>query len=383
MKIVIACDVLGKKNNGTSMASYNLIDFLKSKGHQVTVICNDKDKEGEEGFVIVSKLNLGKPLNKILDKNGVALTKVKKKDKEKIEEVVKNCDIVHCMLPFALSIAVTKIANELNKPVTAGFHCQAENVTSHFFAMNSKLINKLVYQVFRRKFYRNVDGIHYPTQFIRDTYEKVAGKTNGYVISNGVNKYVKPKEVEKPEKIKDKFVILTTGRMSKEKQQIVLLKAIAKSKYNDKIQLIMAGQGPLKKKFIAYSKRHLKNKPIMSYFSREEMTDVLNYSDLYVHPAEAELEGIACLEACVCGLVPVVSDSKKAATKNFALEQNNMFRNKNVNDLVKKINYWIEHPEERKACKQKYIEYSTIFDQEECMNKMEEMFKEVIKKYKK
>ena len=383
MKIVIACDVLGKKNNGTSMAAYNLIDYLKSKGHDVTVICNDKDKEGVQGYVVVSKLNLGKPLNKILDKNGVALTKIHKKDKEKIYNAVKGCDIVHCMLPFSLGIAVLKTAKDMEIPVTAGFHCQAENVTSHFFVMNSKLINKMVYKVFKRKFYKYVDAIHYPTQFMRDTYEKVAGPTNGYVISNGVNKYVRSKEVEKPENLKDKFVILTTGRMSTEKKQIVLLKAIAKSKYNDKIQLIMAGQGPLKNKLIAYAKKHLKNQPIMNYYSREEMIDVLNYCDLYAHPAEAELEGIACLEACVCGLVPVVSDSEKAATKNFALTENNKFKCNDEDDLARKIEYWIEHPEEKAACKKQYINYGCIFDQDDCMDRMEKMFEEVIANNKK
>ena len=68
MKIVVVCDVLGKKNNGTTIAAYNLINFLKSKGHDVKVVCCDEDKKDVEGFIILNKLNLG-PLNKIIERN--------------------------------------------------------------------------------------------------------------------------------------------------------------------------------------------------------------------------------------------------------------------------------------------------------------------------
>lgn len=37
------------------------------------------------------------------------------------------------MVPFALSREAIKIANSTGIPVTAGFHCQAENFTKHFF----------------------------------------------------------------------------------------------------------------------------------------------------------------------------------------------------------------------------------------------------------
>ena len=73
MKIVIICDILGEKNNGTTIASYNLINSVKAKGHEVTVVCCDQDKKEDEGFIIVDQLNLG-PLNKIIERNGITAT---------------------------------------------------------------------------------------------------------------------------------------------------------------------------------------------------------------------------------------------------------------------------------------------------------------------
>ena len=384
MKVVVACDVLGEKNNGTSMAAYNLIDSLKAKGHEVIVICNNEDKKDWENFYITKSLNLG-PLNQVFKNNGVCLARPSKEDKEMIRNIIKDADVVHCLLPFSLGINCCKIAKELEKPVTISFHCQAENITAHLggMFMNMKSLNNKVYKVFYKNVYQYVDAVHYPTQFIRDTFEKVVGPTNGYVISNGVNKYVRPLKADKPEEIKDKFLILSTGRLGKEKRQGVLLRAIAQSKYNDKIQVILAGAGPFEKRLSKYAKKHIANMPIIKFFSREEMINLLNYADLYVHPAEIELEGIACLEACVCGCVPIVSDSDRAATKNFALDERNLFKLNDSADLAKKIDYWIENEQERKKCKENYINFSKIFDQEECMDKMEQMLKDVIELNKK
>ncbi len=374
MRITIVCDILGKKNNGTSIAAYNLINFLRAKGHEITVLCCDCDKNDDQNFVVLDKINLG-PFNKVLDKNGVSIPKT---DTKVILDALVDCDLVHIMLPFPMGRKACEIAKKLGKPITAGFHCQAELVTSHFGLMNATVVNKAVYKSFYRTLYKDCNAIHYPTRFIRDTFETIAGKTNGYIISNGVNDEICVKETEKPSELKDKFVILTTGRFCKEKSQNILLKAIAHSKYNDKIQLIMAGQGPLLNRIKRYAKHHLANQPIIRYFSRGEMIDVLNFSDLYCHPAEVELEGIACLEACVCGLVPIVSDSPRAATKNFALTDKNIFKNKDFIDLKDKIEYFIEHPSEKQSIREEYLKYGKTFDLTSCMEKMEKMFQEVI-----
>ncbi len=377
MKIVIVCDILGKKNNGTTIASYNLINFLKAKGHDVKVICCDNDKdENQDGFVLLSQVNLG-PLNKIVERNGVSLPC---RDKKIIMNTIKGCDIVHIMLPFPVGITACKIAKKLGKPVTAGFHCQAELISSHLGLMNCEPVNRLIYKEFYEKLYQFCDAIHYPTQFICDVFENIVGKTEHYIISNGVNKDMEFKKCDKPEEFKDKFVILSTGRLCKEKAHIILFKAVAQSKYNKNIQLIIAGQGPLKKKLEKFADEKIANKPIIKYFSREEMLELVNFSDLYVHPAEAELEGIACLEAIVCGLVPVVSNSKKSATKDFAITDKNLFQYDNPQELASKIDYWIEHPEEKEEFRTKYIQFGEKFEQEECMNKMEEMFLETLNK---
>lgn len=369
MTLTVICDVLGKENNGTTIAAMNLIRSMRAKGHTVRVVCPDECRRNEKDFYVVPTLDLG-PLNGYLAKNGVMLAKP---DKKVLNAALDGADAVHLLLPFPVSAQSLKIAKKKGIPVTAGFHCQAENLTSHLFLMNARLTNKLVYKSFYRSVYRSVGCIHYPTQFIRDTFEKGCGhKTEGRVISNGVNRVFTAEKAEKPEEFKDRFVILFTGRYSKEKSHKLLIDAVDLSKHRGEIQLIFAGCGPQEESIVKRSAK-LPNKPVLKFFSREEMVKVLNYSDLYVHPAEIELEAIACLEAISCGLVPVINDSPRSATRYFAQSDKNLFKYNDPKDLAAKIDWWIEHPAERESCSRSYLGYSERFNFDHCMDEMERM----------
>ncbi len=374
MTITVVCDVLGVENNGTTIAAMNLIRFLKSQGHEVRVLCADQDRKGEDGYYIVPNYKFPKIIDNYIKKVGVTLAKP---DEEIVKSTIKGSDVVHIMVPLTLGMYACKVARKLNLPITAGFHMQAENFTSHIKANNFKFVNNYVYKFIWKHMYQYVDGIHYPTRFIREIFEsRIKKETKGYVISNGVNSYVKKQNIEKPKELQDKIIILSTGRYSREKSQDTLIKAIMHSKYKDKIQLILGGLGAKEKYYRRLSKK-LPIKPIFKFFSRTEIIDVLNYCDLYVHPAEVELEGIACLEAIACGKLTIVSNSKLSATKEFAIDDTCRFKNRNPRSLAQVIDYWIEHPDKKREYERKYLESSSIFNQEECMKRMENMLFEV------
>lgn len=376
MNVTMVCDVLGKENNGTTVAAMNLYRSLKSKGHNVKIVCPDKEKEGEEDYFVVPTISFGKLLDKYVEKNGVTIAKC---DEKILTEAIKGSDVVHAMVPFGLARKSVKIAKDLGIPVTAGFHAQAENISSHVFLKDCAFAQKIIYKNFYNRFYKHVTAIHYPTSFIKELFEGAVKKeTNGYVISNGVNKRFIHKEVERPESLQDKFIILFTGRYSKEKSHKVLIDAVSKSKYKDKIQLIFAGCGPLEEKLKKRSKKKLTVQPIFKFFDRESMVDTISFSDLYVHPAEIEIEAIACLEAIACGLVPVIANSPRCATKAFAIDDKNLFKNRSSKDLRDKIEYWIEHPDEKKKRSEDYLGYASQFEQDNCMDNMEKMLKDAI-----
>lgn len=364
--------MLGEANNGTTIAAINLIGALRKRGHTVRIVCSDPEQKGNPGYYVVPRLNLG-PFNGYVEKNGVALAKP---DKKILEAAISGADRVHIMLPFALGCAGAKLAYRRKIPITAGFHCQAENFTGHIFLKDAAFASRITYRVFYRNLYRYCDSIHYPSQFICDTFEKVVGETPHNIISNGVNCRFKPKAVEKPDNLKDKYVVLFTGRYSPEKSHDILIDAVALSRYRDKIQLIFAGDGPRKEKMIRRANRRGIPAPVMKLFDREALIDVINYADLYVHPAEIEIEAIACLEAISCGKVPLIADSPRSATRHFALSERNLFKYNDPRDLARRMDWWLEHPDERRECEKQYLGYTAQFDFENCMDRMEKMITE-------
>ncbi|MGM9971800.1 MAG: glycosyltransferase [Anaeroplasmataceae bacterium] len=379
MNITIVSDVLGEENNGTTIVTLNLYNYLKKQGNNVSFLCADQAKIGQEGYFVVPNLNVG-PFNGYVKKNGVTLAKV---DKDVVYEAIKDADLVYIMIPLSLGAAAAKMAYEMDKPLIAGFHMQAQNLSSHIFMQNVKAVNKFIYKYIYKHVFRYLDAIHYPTEFIKNDFESnIKRKTNGYVISNGIHSYVKKMDIPKPLELEDKIVVLSTGRYAKEKDQITLIKAMKYSKHKDKIELILAGKGPMEKKYRKTAKKVGIN-PIFKFYDRHEIIEVLNYCDIYVHPAVAELEGIACLEAMCIGKLTIVSDSKNSATKNFAAGPNCIFKHRKPKDLARVIDYYIDNPEEKREMEEIYLSQAGKYDQEKCMEKMGEMVLEVVKNHKK
>ncbi|MDR0934871.1 MAG: glycosyltransferase [Erysipelotrichaceae bacterium] len=376
MQITIIAPVLGEENNGTTVATMNLVRHMKNKGHKVNIVCVDKDKKGTPGYFVVPRQSLG-PVDFLAKANNVVIGKA---DKKIIRAACEGSDIVHVTIPMFLGAKCGKfVKEELGIPLTAGFHCQAENFTSHILnLMDSKWFNDFIYRHYHKRLYRYCDAIHYPTDFIRRVYEGATEKTNGYVISNGVKGNIKPMKVERDAKYDGKKVILFTGRIAKEKSHKILVKAVSLSKYESDIQLIFAGQGPRQKRIERLSKKLLTNQPEIGFFPIEKLNNIINSADLYVHPAEIEIEAIACLEAIKCGLVPVIANSPKCATKAFALDERSLFKVNDPKDLSNKIDYWFDHQDELNKMKQEYAQNTCVMNVEECMEQMEKMFEDVI-----
>ncbi|MBR6789063.1 MAG: glycosyltransferase [Clostridia bacterium] len=377
MNITLVCDVLGEENNGTTVTTMNLARSMRAKGHVVNILCADQDKKGNDGYFVCPNRSFG-PFNGYVRHVGVTLAKPVESI---VRKAIDEADVVHCMLPFALTKTAVRICNEIGKPVTAGFHCQAENFSAYVCMKNLMPLNNFVYRLYHKKVFGKVDCVHYPSQFIRDLFERKTSLTKGVVISNGVAEHFVPGNTEKPDDVKDKFVIVSTGRYAREKCQDVLIKAVGKSKYRDNIRLILAGKGILDHKFARIAKRYGVDAQL-AFFSRESMRNILSYADLYVHTAVAELEGIAVLEAAHMGNAIVVADSDRAAPKDLARDERNLFKTGNAKDLAKRIDYWIEHPDEREECAKYYATHSSIEFASDCMDKMEEMFIRVIEEKK-
>lgn len=385
MNIAIICDLLGNKNNGLSVVIHNLKDYLQSRGHNVCVICPDEDKTNKKGYYVVPHIHfkLFKFLNRFFKNNDVIMAKYDKK----ISNIIENYDCVYITTPFILGCKIAQICKKKNIPVIFSLHMMPEAILVHLPFLNYKLVVNLIYKYWNKKIFSKVDALHFLTQemciFIKTHVNKKIKNT--YVIPNGISDqfYIK-KNITRECFFKNKILILNIGRYSPEKKQEILIKAIKYSKYKNKIQLVFLGKGPLEKKLKKISfKEQLVNYPIFNCVNHEKIVDIINICDLYVHTSISEAGSVACLEAVAGGLIPIFSNSIGCHSRNLALHENNLFQEKNCKDLAKKIDFWIENKDLQKEYKLKYIEFMKKFKLQNCMQQMEQMFIDVVKKKKK
>ncbi|MFA7673243.1 MAG: glycosyltransferase [Clostridia bacterium] len=357
-------------NNGMTISARRLGAKLSEHGNEVRIASTGK-KEDTEYLMEKQYIPI---FDKLVTSQGMTFAKP---DEELLEKAIRWADIVHLLVPFALSRAAMEICQEFNVPYSAAFHCQPENVSSSLYLQNVKFVNDGIYWWFNRYIYQYCRHIHCPSTFIADELRNHGYEANLYVISNGIESCFRYRKIPKTEELQGRFVILSVGRLSVEKRQDVLIRAVAYSKHKKDIRIMLAGQGP-RRKMLEQLSKELDVAVNINFYTKNQLMDLIAMSDLYVHASDAEIEAMSCMEAFAGGLVPIIADSKKSATPQFALDERSLFTAGDPLALAKKIDYWMEHEHERKEAEYRYSESAKAYDLDQCVYRVEEMFMQVI-----
>lgn len=373
MIISIVCDFLGAENNGTTIATYNLIQGLSARGHLVNIICPDRDKSGIDSYYVVPQK---KHLTRIEKKFANQILTFAKPKASVIRNAVACTDVIFIMTPFTLGKYMVKYARKHSIPLVAGFHCQADSFIGPSHIGSKSNYKKRIYKKMYNDVYRHCQAIHFPSAFICGEFENCVGFTPHYVISSGISPefncnipHVKPTD--------NSIRILYTARLARSKNHKVLIDAVNRSKYKNRIQLIFAGTGNYQNT-IEKDACELINQPIIKHFSKSELLTAIGSCDLYVHSAQDEIEGIACLEAVACGLVPIINNSPTSAATKYAIDDKNLFNHNDASDLAAKIDYWLDNPAKRQERCDEYINFTDKWNLDKCMDDMENMLKHVV-----
>ena len=77
--------------------------------------------------------------------------------------------------------------------------------------------------------------------------------------------------------------------------------------------------------------------------------------------------------------MPVIANSAKSATPQFALDERSLFTAGDSGDLTQKIDYWLEHEDERREMEKRYAEHGRQYSLDHCVRQIEEMFLQEIR----
>ena len=374
MIITLVIDTFNVHNNGTTVSAMRFAETLLDRGHTVRVVACGGPGQGTgppcEGPEMFWLPELVVPIGTRLAHRQNTL--FAKPVPEVLEAAIRDADVVHIFQPWWLGRAAERTARRLGVPAIAAFHIQPEHVTYNIGLGWFPPAATFVYLVLRLVFYRRFADIHCPSTFIAAQLRHHGYRARLHVISNGVGCGFHPG----PARVRgadDPIRILMVGRFSPEKRQDVLIRAVRRSRHAARIQLHFAGHGPREKRLRRMASK-LPNPAQFGYYTQPELIELIRSCDLYVHASDVEIEGVSCLEAFSCGLVPIISDSRRSATGQFALESRNLFRSGDASSLAARIDEWIDDPTARAAASEAYARYAELYAVDRSVKAIERVY---------
>ena len=350
LTIAMVVDTSGNRGNGTSNSALQWAQELERQGHHIRLV------------------GIGAPEYPARVNHVPLVSWVAKKQQMQFAEpsdtlfrtAFQGVDVVHIYTPFRFGQHACKVAKQMGIAVTAGYHVQPENIT--YSAGPLKYIpgiDSFIYWLFNLWLYRKIDHVHVPTELGASLLRSHGYKAKLHVISNGYEARFTPKTQHDAGKSAPiPFHIVSSGRLTNEKNHVALIQAIARCRHAQDIELTIAGTGPLKKKLQRLASRLLSRPASIGFHKNAEMPALLRSGDLLVHPSIADLESVSVIEGMAAGLVPVIASSPLSAAGQFALRDESLFPVDDVEALARRIDWWIDHPDELSKWGKVYAEHT-------------------------
>lgn len=377
MKVLLVSNNVFLKGNGVCTAVQSLKSRLSGSGVDVRILsCENPDRNGPQPDYPLKHF-VFPFFEPLIRSNGFMFSRIYP---EVIRKGVGWADVIHLMEGFPLEAAVVKIADEYGKPCVGTYHTFTENITANLGIGYDTFINHLINRWWSSAVYNHCVCVQCPTQTVKEHLQENGYTSPLYVISNGIeHSGSKPS----PEAYGSPYRILCTGRLSNEKSQQTLIVAMRYSRHAKEIELHFAGNGPKAEKIKKAAHELvedgvLRYEPVFGFYTSDELKSLAASSYLYIHCAIVEVEGLSCMEALQQGAVPVIAKSKLSSTGQFALDERSLFTVLDSKELAEKIDWWIEHQDERIRMGDEYRESIKGYDAAISTAKIIRMYEEAM-----
>lgn len=345
MNIAFVMDDLSVHSNGTSVTAMRYADALRRQGHEVRLV--GFGAHGPEAFPVAE--HFIPVVSTVSDADGFHFARP---DDSVFDEAFESVDVIHLFLPFMLERYALEWARRRRVPVSAAFHLMPESITYGADIGSAPLICDGIYRLWRDRLYDEVRHVHTISPLMKRLLEKHGYRSQIHVISNGVpDRFVALDGAA----FDDGLVhVVTVGRLAHEKNQKVIIEAVGRSRYADRIQLHVCGSGPLLRHLRKMGER-LPHPPDFAYLDAGKLVELEQKCPLYVHASVVDSEAISVVEAFTCGCVPIIGQAPLSAPAEFALTDESLFPATDAEALAARIDWWIEHPDELKHWRERYI----------------------------
>jgi glycosyltransferase involved in cell wall biosynthesis len=315
MKILFIAEIYPPSVNGTAYATEQMVLHLAARGHKLIVVAPSDSIEVKQE--IKGNVNMIYFPAILLQKKQLFRASPNFLHRRLIQQILRleKPDIIHVNSPGWVSQTTIPLAKKLAIPVVGTSHILPQNFV-HYFKLPKKIepiITKGVWKWFTG-FYNKLLIVIAPTQFAAEILLRQEVTTKIVVISNGIDLSRFKKPISSKNRSSNGIkTILSIGRLDKEKNIDVLLRAIALLKNRKDFSMIIGGKGEQEEhlKHLA-QKLHIAHRVIfLGYLSRENLLKMYQRADIFITPGDAELQSLVTMEAMASGL-PVIGANAAA-----------------------------------------------------------------------
>lgn len=342
MRIGLFTDTYPPFINGVSTSVLMLKEGLEKLGHEVFVVTVNSESftyKKEDNVLRLPGIPTG-----IFDYRLTGLYPIKAKN------IIKswNLDIIHTHTEFGVGSFARLLSKQYNIPLVHTYHTMYEEyiyyITKGYFDGASK---KLVEHLTLFLCDKTIDELIVPTEKTYNLFkEKYKVKRDVHIIPTGIDveRFYKENVDEKSvfelkEEIgikKGDFILLTVGRIAKEKSIDVLinnLKDIVKKV--PKTKLVIVGDGPDMKELMELTLKNNLDKNVIftGKVPWDEIPKYYQLCDVFVTSSKTETQGLTVLEAMAAGkaVVTIKDESFELVIKNkqdgLFFENNEEYKN--------------------------------------------------------
>lgn len=303
----------------------------------------------------------------------------------KIKKIVKNAnlDIIHVQSLFPISRFGRKMARKFKIPVIMTYHTLIEEY-AHYVPGLKSLAKKAIISL-SRSFANSMDHVVTPSKPMRDVLESYGITTPISVIPTGVKVELFPdvnvSQVRKKYMISpSKHVILYCGRIAKEKNLELLLKALYKMlKKTPNVHLIIAGDGPEKQfyKSLAQKLNLTDNITWLGFLEKKDINWLYAGAEVFAFPSVTDTQGIVVIES-FAGHTPVVACDKLGPSALVSDGVDGYLTKNNADEFSQKLLDIIKNDKLRENMAQKAYEKAQKFSAQKMAERMLDLYKVVI-----
>lgn len=388
MKIAFFSDTYPPEINGVATATKTLFDAFKKNGHDVFVVTTNPFSKKVEYKDNVLRIP-GITLKWLYSYNMAGFIN------PKATKIIKkwSLDIIHVQTEAGIGIYGRLLASKLKIPLVYTYHTMYVDYTYYVTKGVLDPAAKGIVKKWTKSVSSSVTEMTTPSLKTKNALREYGVDRYINVIPNGIDlEMFEERNIDKnfinefkeKNKIEDKYILLSLGRVAKEKAIDVLLEGYAtflKNSTNDNTVLLIVGDGPDRNRLenLAFELGISKNVIFVGKVPHEQVPYFYFMSNLYISASTSETQGLTFIEAIaaktlvLCRFDENLEDVIKEGKTGFFFSDNKSFNQKLISIL--KMN-----EEEQNRIIQQAYEQNQKYSIDTFYDRMYEVYKRAIRK---